>query len=131
MLVKTFSSAVYVINATTVSVETLICLVIHYHIVGLWDSVIKESFHRSECAIRIANHRMPRQKIVINLAPAAIRKEGAAYDLSMAIGILAASEQLPETCLRDYVILGELSLDGRIQSVKGVLPVALQAKEDG
>lgn len=131
MLVKTFSSAVYGINATTVSVETLICPGIHYHIVGLPDSAIKESLHRIESAISSSKHRMPRQKIVINLAPAAIRKEGAAYDLSMAIGILAASEQLPETCLRDYVILGELSLDGRIQSVKGVLPVALQAKEDG
>src|SRR5690606_4579167 len=113
MLVKTFSSAVYGINATTVSVETLICPGIHYHIVGLPRSAIKERLHQIEGAIRRRKHRMPRHKIVLNLAPLASRKEGAAYDLSMALGILAAAEQLPETCLRHYVILGELSRDGR------------------
>ncbi len=131
MLVKTFSSAVYGINATTVTVETLICPGLHYYIVGLPDSAIKESLHRIESAITNAGYRMPRQKIVINLAPAAIRKEGSGYDLSMAIGILAASEQIRDTLLTDYIVLGELSLDGNIQPVRGVLPVALQAKKDG
>src|SRR5690606_26006667 len=131
MLVKTFSSAVYGINATTVTVETLICPGLHYYIVGLPDSAIKESLHRIESAITSAGYRMPRQKIVINLAPAAIRKEGSAYDLSMAIGILAASEQIRETLLTDYLVLGELSLDGNIQPIKGALPVAIQAKQDG
>ena len=131
MLVKTFSSALYGINATTITVETLICPGIHYYIVGLPDSAIKESLHRIESAITSAGYRMPRQKIVINLAPADIRKEGSVYDLSMAIGILAASGQIEENLLVNYVMLGELSLDGDIQPIKGVLPIALQAKQDG
>ncbi len=131
MLVKTFSSAVYGINATTVTVETLVCPGIHYHIVGLPDSTIKESLHRIESAIVSAGYRMPRQKIVVNLAPADIRKGGSAYDLSIALGILAASGQIHEPLLTDYIMLGELSLDGNIQPVKGALPVALQAKQDG
>src|SRR5690606_33157209 len=128
---KTFSSALYGINATTITVETLVCPGIHYYIVGLPDSAIKESLHRIESAITSAGHRMPRQKIVINLAPADIRKEGSVYDLSMAIGILAASGQIEENLLVNYVMLGELSLDGDIQPIKGVLPIALQAKQDG
>src|SRR5690606_15339615 len=110
---------------------TLVCPGIHYYIVGLPDSAIKESLHRIESAITSAGHRMPRQKIVINLAPADIRKEGSVYDLSMAIGILAASGQIEENLLVNYVMLGELSLDGDIQPIKGVLPIALQAKQDG
>src|SRR5690606_33674002 len=131
MLVKTFSSAVHGINATTVTVEILVCPGMHYYIVGLPDSAIKESLHRIESAITTTGYRMPRQKIVINLAPADIRKEGSAYDLSIALGILAASDQLPAGVLRDYLIMGELSLDGQIQPIKGALPVALQAKQDG
>lgn len=131
MLVKTFSSAVYGINAATVTVETLVSPGIHYYIVGLPDSAIKESLHRIESAITTTGYRMPRQKIVINLAPADIRKEGSAYDLSIALGILAASDQLPAGVLREYLIMGELSLDGQIQPIKGALPVALQAKQDG
>lgn len=131
MLIKTFSSAVYGINATTVTVETHISPGVHYYIVGLPDSAIKESLHRIESAITTTGYRMPRQKIVVNLAPADIRKEGSAYDLSIALGVLAASGQLQEPALRDYLILGELSLDGQIQPIKGALPVALQAKQDG
>lgn len=131
MLVKTFSSAVYGVDATTVSVETRVSPGVHYYIVGLPDNAIKESLHRIESAITSAGYRMPRQKIVINLAPAAIRKEGSAYDLSIALGILAASGQLEAASLADYILLGELSLDGAIQPVKGALPVALQAKQDG
>lgn len=131
MLVKTFSSAVYGINSTTITVETLVCPGAHYHIVGLPDNAVKESLHRIESAITTAGYRMPRQKIVVNLAPADIRKEGSAYDLSIATGVLAASGQLPETRLGDYLVMGELSLDGDIQPIKGALPVALQAKNDG
>lgn len=130
MLVKTFSSAVYGITATTVTVETHVSPGTHYYIVGLPDNAIKESLHRIESAITTAGYRMPRQKIVVNLAPADIRKEGSAYDLSIALGILAASEQLPEHILSDYLIMGELSLDGQIHPIKGALPVALQAKQD-
>lgn len=131
MLVKTYSSAVYGINATTVNVETLVCPGVHYHIVGLPDSAIKESLYRIESAITNSGYRMPRQKIVINLAPAGIRKEGSAYDLSMALGILAASEQVQVNLLADYLMLGELSLDGHIQAIKGALPIAIQAQKDG
>src|SRR5690606_28973430 len=111
MLVKTFSSAVYGINATTVTVETHVSSGMHYYIVGLPDSAIKESLHRIESAITTTGYRMPRQKIVVNLAPADIRKEGSAYDLSIALGVLAASGQVQETLLSDYLVLGELSLD--------------------
>lgn len=131
MLVKTFSSAVYGINATTVTVETHVSSGMHYYIVGLPDSAIKESLHRIESAITTTGYRMPRQKIVVNLAPADIRKEGSAYDLSIALGVLAASGQVQETLLSDYLVLGELSLDGKVQPVKGVLPIALQARKDG
>ncbi|HLT86909.1 MAG TPA: YifB family Mg chelatase-like AAA ATPase [Sphingobacterium sp.] len=131
MLVKTFSSAVHGINATTVTVEILVCPGMHYYIVGLPDSAIKESLHRIESAITTTGYRMPRQKIVVNLAPANIRKGGSAYDLSIALGVLAASGQLRETLLGDYLVMGELSLDGAIQPIKGALPVALQAKQDG
>ncbi|NGM65905.1 YifB family Mg chelatase-like AAA ATPase [Sphingobacterium sp. SGR-19] len=131
MLVKTFSSAVHGINATTVTVEILVCPGIHYHIVGLPDNAIKESLHRIESAITAVGYRMPRQKIVVNLAPANIRKGGSSYDLSIAIGVLAASGQLREASLGEYLVLGELSLDGDIQPIKGALPIALQAKQDG
>lgn len=131
MLVKTFSSAMHGINATTVTVEILVCPGIHYHIVGLPDNAIKESLHRIESAITAVGHRMPRQKIVVNLAPANIRKGGSSYDLSIAIGVLAASGQLREALLGEYLVMGELSLDGDIQPIKGALPIALQAKQDG
>jgi magnesium chelatase family protein len=131
MLVKTFSSAVYGIEATTVSVEVHISTGTRYYIVGLPDNAIKESWQRIESAIMTMQYRMPRQKIVVNLAPADIRKEGSAYDLSIALGILAASGQVRPALLTDYLVLGELSLDGEIQPVKGALPVALKAQKDG
>ncbi|ERJ57785.1 YifB family Mg chelatase-like AAA ATPase [Sphingobacterium paucimobilis] len=131
MLVKTFSSAVYGIEATTISVEVNVSTGTKYYIVGLPDNAIKESLQRIESAILSIGCRMPRQKIVVNLAPADIRKEGSAYDLTIAIGILAASSQISDQKLADYIILGELSLDGSVQPVKGVLPIAIQAKQDG
>ncbi len=131
MLVKTFSSAVYGIESTTISVEVNVSTGTKYYIVGLPDNAIKESLQRIESAILSIGYRMPRQKIVVNLAPADIRKEGSAYDLAIAIGILAASGQILETQLSDYLILGELSLNGNVQPVKGILPIAIQARKDG
>jgi len=131
MLVKTFGSAVYGIQATTINVEVNISTGTKYYIVGLPDNTVKESWQRIESAIMAIGFRMPRQKIVVNLAPADIRKEGSAYDLSIAIGILAASGQILNEEIADYIILGELSLDGSIQPIKGALPIAIQAKADG
>lgn len=131
MLVKTFSSAVYGIEASIITVEVNVSTGTKYHIVGLPDNAVKESLQRIESAIMAIGLRMPRQKIVVNLAPADIRKEGSAYDVSIAVGILAGSGQIISEVLDRYIILGELSLDGTIQAVKGVLPIAIQAKKEG
>lgn len=130
MLIKTYGSSVYGIEATKITVEVNITTGTKYYIVGLPDNAVKESLQRIESAIMAIGYRMPRQKIVINLAPADIRKEGSAYDLSIAIGILAASGQIEIVNLANYLILGELSLDGTIQPIKGALPIAIQARSD-
>ncbi|MGL4596392.1 MAG: magnesium chelatase domain-containing protein, partial [Bacteroidia bacterium] len=130
-LVKTFGCAVYGINATVVTVEVNISAGINFHLVGLPDSAVKESQQRIDAALRNNGYRIPGKKIVVNMAPADIRKDGSAYDLTIALGILAASEQLSGTRLAEYVIMGELSLDGSLQPIRGVLPIALQAKELG
>ena len=131
MLVKTYCSAVFGINATSITVEVNVTPGINYYIVGLPDNAVKESIQRIESAILSNGFYMPRQKIIINLAPANIRKEGSSYDLAIAMGVLAASRQVICDRLNKYVILGELSLDGKIHPVKGVLSIALQAKQDG
>ncbi len=131
MLVKTFGSAVYGIDATTITVEVSVGQGSKYFIVGLPDNAVKESWQRIETAIKHIGYKMPRQKIVINMAPADIKKEGSAYDLTMAIGILAASEQVENETLDQYVIMGELSLDGALQPIKGVLPIAIKARQEG
>jgi len=131
MLVKTYGSAVYGVNALTITIEVSISAGNKYFMVGLPDNAVKESLQRVESAIHVSGFRMPRQKIVVNLAPADIRKEGSAYDLSIAIGILAASGQIPSEELEHYFIMGELSLDGTIQPIKGALPIAIQAQQDG
>lgn len=130
MLTKTYSSAVYGIEATSVTVEVNITAGTRYYIVGLPDNAVKESLQRIESAIVSCGYRMPRQKIVVNLAPADIRKEGSAYDLAIATAILASSSQIDANQLGDYLILGELSLDGNIQAIKGILPIAIQAAKD-
>lgn len=131
MLVKTYGSAVFGIEATTITIEVNISGGTKYYIVGLPDNAVKESLRRIESAIVTSGFRMPRQKIVVNLAPADIRKEGSSYDLAIAIAILASSKQLETPRLGEYLILGELSLDGGIHPIKGALPIAMQAARDG
>ena len=131
MLIKTYGSAVYGVDAITITIEVNVGSGAKYYMVGLPDNAVKESLFRVESAIRIAGFNMPRQRILVNLAPADIRKEGSAYDLPIAIGILAASGQLDGAKLAEYVIMGELSLDGGLQSIKGALPIAIQARKEG
>lgn len=130
MLVKTFGSAVYGVDAATITAEVSVENGQHFFMVGLPDNAVKESWHRMETAIKHNGFEMPRRKIVINLSPADIRKEGTSYDLPMAVGILAASYQLHSEELDKYVIMGELSLDGTIQPIKGALPIAIQARKE-
>lgn len=133
MLVKTFGSAVYGIDATTISVEVSWTPTGRmYFIVGLPDNAIRESFQRIESAIKSIGFHMPRTKIVVNLAPADIRKSGTAFDLPIAIGILAASGQLDtHGALDQYVMMGELGLDGSVRPIKGALPIAMQTRKEG
>lgn len=131
MLVKTFGSAVYGIKAATITIEVNIGQGINFYIVGLADAAVKESQQRMLSAIQTSNYHWPGKRIVINMAPADIRKEGSAYDLPLAIGILAANEQIASHHLEEYVIMGELSLDGGIHPIKGVLPIAINARDDG
>ncbi len=131
MLVKTFGSAVYGIQAITITVEVNIAAGTKYFIVGLPDVAIKESYFRIESALKNCEYRMPRQQVVVNMAPADIKKEGSAYDLTIATAILAASGQIEAESLEKYIIMGELSLDGGLQPIKGALPIAIQARKEG
>ncbi|MBQ3689163.1 MAG: YifB family Mg chelatase-like AAA ATPase [Bacteroidales bacterium] len=130
MLVKTYASAVHGIDATTVTVETEMSPGMSIDIVGLPDNAVKESELRIDAALRSVGYRIPGQKTVINMAPADIRKEGSHYDLSLAVGILACSNQINNERISDYILLGELSLDGSIKPVKGALPIAIQAVKE-
>lgn len=131
MLVKVFGSAVFGVEATTITVEVNIDNGIGYHLVGLPDSAIKESSYRIAAALKNNQYQFPGKKITVNMAPADLRKEGSAYDLTLAIGILAASAQIKSDMVSKYVIMGELSLDGGLQPIKGALSIAIKAKEDG
>jgi len=131
MLVKTFGSAVHGINATTITIEVDVSIGVNFYLVGLPDVAVKESQQRIEAALRTNGLKLPGKKIVINMAPADIRKEGSAYDLPLAIGILVASEQVQTENIEKYIMMGELSLDGGLQPIKGVLPIALKAREEG
>lgn len=130
MLGKIFGGAVYGVDALTITIEVNVTGGSKYFLVGLPDSAVKESMFRVESALNAAGCRMPRQKIVVNMAPADIRKEGSAYDLPIAIGILSASNQLGSQKLDEYMIMGELSLDGGLQPIKGALPLAIQAQKE-
>ena len=131
MLVKVFGAAVQGILATLVTIEVNCSKGIKFMLVGLPDASVKESHERIVSALQINGYKFPRQQIVINMSPADIRKEGTAYDLPLAIGILAASEGLKSNRLENYMIMGELSLDGSILPIKGVLPIAIKARELG
>ncbi len=131
MLKKVYGSAVFGVDATTITVEVNVDNGIGYHLVGLPDNAIKESNYRIAAALQNNGYKIPGKKITINMAPADLRKEGSAYDLTLAIGILAASNQINAENLDEYLIMGELSLDGSLQPIKGALPIAVKAREEG
>lgn len=131
MLVKTYASAVTGIDAVTVTIEVNVSQGIRFFLVGLPDIAVKESQQRIESAFRTLGFRWPGKQVVINMAPADIRKEGSSYDLPLAVGILAASEKISGELIDTFVIMGELSLDGTLQPVKGILPIALRARDEG
>ncbi len=131
MLVKTYGSAVYGVEAITITVETNLSTGVKFFLVGLPDNAVKESEQRIGAALRNNGFKVPGKKIVINMAPADIRKEGSAYDLTLAMGILGASGQVFADDLEKYMIMGELSLDGGLQPIRGALPIAIQARKEG
>lgn len=131
MLVKTFGSAVYGIDAQTITVEVNIGQGVNYFLVGLPDSAVKESQQRIDAALKNNGHKIPVKGITINMAPANIRKEGSAYDLTLAMGILAATEQIDAPDISKFIIMGELSLDGELRPIRGALPIAVQAQKEG
>lgn len=131
MLVKTYGSAIRGVNAIKITVEVNIDQGINFFLVGLPDNAVKESHQRIEAALKNNGYRIPGKKIVINMAPADIRKEGSAYDLTIATGILAASNQIKPEEVGEYIIMGELSLDGGLQPIKGALPIAIEARDKG
>ncbi len=131
MLKKVFASAVFGVEASTVVVEVNVDKGIGYHLVGLPDNAIKESNFRIAAALQNNGYKIPGKKIIINMSPADLRKEGSAYDLTLAIGILTASDQIKADNLEDFLIMGELSLDGTLQPIKGALPIAIKAREEG
>lgn len=131
MLKKVYGSAVFGVEAYTITVEVNVDNGIGYHLVGLPDNAIKESNFRIAAALENNGYRIPGKKIIFNMSPADMRKEGSAYDLTLAVGILAASSQIKAPDLERYIIMGELSLDGSLQPIKGALPIAIKAKEEG
>lgn len=130
MLIKVFGAAVQGINATLITIEVNSSRGCMFYLVGLPDSAVKESHQRIISALQVTGYKMPTSNIVINMAPADIRKEGSAYDLPLAIGILAANETISSEKLPHYLLMGELSLDGSIQPIKGALPIAIKAREE-
>lgn len=131
MLVKTYAAAVQGISATIVTIEVNCSKGIKFFLVGLPDVAVKESHERIISALQVNGYKFPGNRVVVNMAPADIRKEGAAYDLPLAIGIMAASGQVDPSLLDDCMMMGELSLDGSLHPVKGILPIAIKAKEAG
>jgi magnesium chelatase family protein len=131
MLVKTYGCSIIGINAIPITVEVHIDKGIQFLMVGLPDSAVKESHQRIDAALKNSGYKIPGKKITINLAPADIKKEGSSYDLTIAIAILAASGQMQSDILDKYIIMGELSLDGSILPIKGALPIAIEAKQNG
>lgn len=131
MLVKVYGSAVFGVEATTITIEVNVATGIGYHLVGLPDNAVRESSYRIAAALQNSGYNFPGKKIIVNMAPADLRKEGSAYDLSFALGIMAATGQMKAAGLQDYIIMGELSLDGGLQPIRGALPIAIKAREEG
>jgi len=131
MLTKVYGSAVFGVEATTITIEVNVATGIGYHLVGLPDNAVRESSFRIAAALQNNAYKFPGKKIIVNMAPADLRKEGSAYDLSLSLGILAASGQIKAENISEYLIMGELSLDGSLQPIKGALPIAIKAKEEG
>ncbi|HKL71084.1 MAG TPA: YifB family Mg chelatase-like AAA ATPase, partial [Marinilabiliaceae bacterium] len=131
MLVKTFGAAVTGIDAIPITIEVDISRGIRFYLVGLPDNAVKESQQRIESAFRVYDYKWPGKQIVINMAPADTRKEGSAYDLPLAIGVLAGDEQISDALIGNFVMMGELSLDGGLQPIKGALPIAVRALQEG
>ncbi len=130
MVAKNYGAAVFGVDARIITVEVTVVQGTKFWMSGLPDSAVKESAHRVESTMKHYGYRMPRQKVVVNLAPADIKKEGSAYDLPIALSVLQASGQLESEVLKDYVIMGELSLDGALRPIKGVLPIAIEARKN-
>lgn len=131
MLVKTFGAALTGIDAILITIEVDISRGIRFFMVGLPDNAVKESQQRIESAFRVFAYEWPGKRIVINMAPADTRKEGSAYDLPLAIGILAGDEQISRDKVADFMLMGELSLDGSLKAIKGALPMAVRAQSEG
>ena len=131
MLIKVFGAAVQGIDATLITIEVNSSRGCMFYLVGLPDSAVKESHQRIISALLVNGYKMPTSNIVVNMAPADIRKEGSAYDLPLAIGLLGANETISSEKFSRYLLMGELSLDGSIQPIKGALPIAIKAREDG
>tara|TARA_R110002124_G_scaffold138798_1_gene302837 strand:+ start:64063 stop:65604 length:1542 start_codon:yes stop_codon:yes gene_type:complete len=132
MLTKVYGSAVFGVEATTITVEVNVDTGIGYHLVGLPDNAIKESNYRIAAALQNNGYRIPGKKLILNMSPADLRKEGSAYDLTLAMGILIATAQIDSKYpIAEYIIMGELSLDGSLQPIRGALPIAIKAKQEG
>src|SRR5690554_1787166 len=131
MVTKIYGSALYGVDAITITIEVHVNRGIGYHLVGLPDNAIKESNYRIAAALQNNGYKIPGKKITLNMAPADMRKEGSAYDLPLAMGILIATEQIYcQQDIEEYIIMGELSLDGTLQPIIGALPITLQAKKE-
>ncbi|WP_289712817.1 YifB family Mg chelatase-like AAA ATPase [uncultured Muribaculum sp.] len=131
MLIKIYGAAVQGIDAIVVTIEVSVEPGVGFNLVGLPDTAVKESYQRTMTAIRQSGYDYPRRSVVVNMAPADVRKEGAAYDLPIALGILAASESFDVARLDGFMIMGELSLDGSVLPIRGALPMAIKAREQG
>lgn len=130
MLVKTYCAAVNGLEVNTVTVEVSMSKGVNFHLTGLADTAVKESYDRIKAALVNNALKMPVMEITINLAPADLRKEGSSYDLPVAVGILAASEKIEAEHLHEYMIVGELGLDGKLQPIRGALPIAIRARAE-
>ena len=130
MLTKVYGSAVFGVEASTITVEVNVDKGVGYHLVGLPDNALRESNFRIAAALQNNGYKIPGKKLILNMSPADLRKEGSAYDLTLAMGILVATGQIKEKIpLESYIIMGELSLDGSLQPIRGALPISIKAKE--